>query len=138
SLQEMVVIGHSQGGLLAKMACSDSGENLWRVLSEKSFTDLNIDERKRATLERYLFFRPLSFIRRVVFIGTPHRGSYRTGGTIRGIVRRFVSLPRHVSETTVDLLQGTEGIKVPAMFRTSKLTSVDGMSPSNPLLRALA
>src|SRR5688572_18117975 len=138
ALREMVVIGHSQGGLLAKMVSTDSGEKLWRVFSERSFADLNLDQRKRETLQRYLFLKPLPFVRRVVFISTPHRGSYRVGGVLRRVVRRLVSVPRNVSQTTGDILKGTEGITVPEMFRKSKLTSIDGMSPRNPLLLALA
>jgi hypothetical protein len=138
ALQQMVVIGHSQGGLLAKMASVDSGDKLWRVFSERSFTDINLDKKKRETLQRYLFLKPLPFVKRVVFISTPHRGSYRIGGALRRVVRRLVSVPRNVSQTTGDILKGTEGITVPEMFRKSKLTSIDGMSPRNPLLLALA
>ena len=138
ALKEMVVIGHSQGGLLTKMVCTDSGDKLWRVFSERSFAELNLEAQKRATLERYLFLKPLPFVSRVVFISTPHRGSYRVGGFLRRVVRRLVSVPRNVSQITGDMMKGTEGITVPEMFRKSKLTSIDGMSPRSPLILALA
>ncbi|HEX7858699.1 MAG TPA: alpha/beta hydrolase [Verrucomicrobiae bacterium] len=138
SLQQMVVIGHSQGGLLTKMTCTDSDDKLLQVLSKRPLSELNLDDEKKAALQRYLFLKPLPFVTRVVFISTPHRGSYRVGGVLRRIVRRVVSVPRTVSQTTGDILKGTEGITVPEMFRKSKLTSIDGMSPRNPLLMALA
>ena len=33
ALEQMVVIGHSQGGLLAKLTAVDSGDRFWRNLS---------------------------------------------------------------------------------------------------------
>jgi pimeloyl-ACP methyl ester carboxylesterase len=137
SLQNMVVIGHSQGGLVAKMACTDSEDRLWRVFSDRPLEELNLDQQKEDEVRRYIFIEALPFVRRVVFISTPHRGSYRIGGALRRIVRRLVSVPGNVSRTT-SLLHGTDGITVPELFRTSKLTSIDGMSPRNPLLLALA
>ena len=75
ALRQMVVIGHSQGGLLAKMTAIDTGDQLWSVLSKKPLAESNYTEAEREQIRSYLFLKPLPFVRRVVFICTPHRGS---------------------------------------------------------------
>ena len=70
-----VVVGHSMGGLLAKMMVQDSGPRLWRLVSDRPFEELAGDPEDRDLFRRGLFFKPRPEVRRVVFIATPHRGS---------------------------------------------------------------
>ena len=79
----MVIIGHSQGGLLTKGTAIDTGDRLWRVFSTNRLEDLKISEAQRAEIRRLLFLEPLPFVKRVVFIATPHRGSYLSGSFAR-------------------------------------------------------
>ena len=137
ALQQMVVIGHSQGGLITKLTATDTEDKLWRIFSDKPLESLDMSEEKRAEIRRLAFFKPLPCVRRVVFISTPHRGSYLSGGFARRWARRLVSLPAALTQKSTDLLTGTEGIKVPKEMRGSK-TSLDGMSPKNPVALTLA
>jgi pimeloyl-ACP methyl ester carboxylesterase len=77
-LKQMVVMGHSQGGLLAKMTVIDSGTHLWPFTVPPE--ELDIDAETRELLKNALMIKPLPFVRRVVFIATPHRGSYQALG----------------------------------------------------------
>lgn len=47
ALQQMVKIGHSQGGLLARMTATDPGDQSWQVLSDKPLEALQLSEAKR-------------------------------------------------------------------------------------------
>jgi triacylglycerol esterase/lipase EstA (alpha/beta hydrolase family) len=76
ALNQMVVIGHSQGGLLTKMTVVDSGTRFWDARTEVPFDKADIDPDTRDLLARALFVKPLPFVKRVIFIATPHRGSY--------------------------------------------------------------
>lgn len=69
-LRRMVLIGHSQGGLLAKMMVIDTGDRLWRLVSDIPFEKIDADEQVKKDLQRSLFFKPLPFVRLVVFIAT--------------------------------------------------------------------
>jgi pimeloyl-ACP methyl ester carboxylesterase len=62
ALRQMVVIGHSRGGLLTKGTAIHSGDNIWRVFSTNRLEDLKISETKREELRRWLFWSrfPLS------------------------------------------------------------------------------
>jgi triacylglycerol esterase/lipase EstA (alpha/beta hydrolase family) len=82
ALRQMVVIGHSQGGLLTKMIAIDTDTQLWNALSTKPLDELKLQEQSRELLRRAFFLKPLPFVRRVVFIATPQRGSYVAGNRI--------------------------------------------------------
>ena len=92
-LRQMVIIGHSQGGLLTKATAVDSGDRIWSVFSTNRLEDLKIGDKERAQLTRMMFLKPLPFVSRVVFIATPHRGSYLAGSFVRRWAARLVSLP---------------------------------------------
>ena len=85
ALRRMVVIGHSQGGLLAKLTAVDSGSRFWSVVCSKPpREELDLDPDVRKTLKLGLFFTPEPFVKRVVFVCTPHRGSYISPAQPRG------------------------------------------------------
>jgi pimeloyl-ACP methyl ester carboxylesterase len=138
ALQQMVVVGHSQGGLLAKLSVVNTGDTLWRTLSDHSLEDLKTEPEIKARLREYLFIEPLPFVTRIVYIATPHRGSFRAKSWIRNLVRRFVTLPHDIL-TGDPRIYGNlfEQLKLPSEFRSKMLTSLDSMSPQNPLLGVL-
>ncbi|MCU0772200.1 MAG: alpha/beta fold hydrolase [Verrucomicrobia bacterium] len=137
-LHQMVIIGHSQGGLLTKLTATTTGDRLWSVLSTNRIEDLQINEDERARLQHLLFLDPLPFVSRVVFISTPHRGSYLSGSFARGLVRRLMSLPSDVVSGTAEILALSEGSEVDKFLRGKMPTSLDSMSPKNPALLRLA
>lgn len=139
ALKEMVLVGHSQGGLLAKMSVVRTGDRLWNALSTVSLNDIKASAKFKKELQKEFFIEPLPFVKRVVFISTPHRGSFRASSWVRTIIRRIVSLPGDILSTNpkeyVNLLKQS---KIPPEMRTQVFTSVDSMSPESPVLKALA
>lgn len=137
ALQQMVVIGHSQGGLLTKFTAVDTGDKLARALLGKDIENLHTSAENRELLRRLLVIKPLPFVKQVVFIATPHRGSFRSTGLVRTLVAKLIRLPITVLSKADDL-RGllTDDIKTKLKGRVP--TSIDGMSPDNPMIRALA
>ena len=88
-LKQMVVMGHSQGGLLTKMTVIDSGTRLWPFTVPPE--ELDIDAETRELLTNALMIKPLPFVRRVVFIATPHRGSYQALGILGSLASWLVN-----------------------------------------------
>jgi pimeloyl-ACP methyl ester carboxylesterase len=138
ALRQMAIIGHSQGGLLTKSTAVDTGDRIWRVFSTNRLEDLKISEAERAQLRQFFFYEPLPFVRRLVFIATPHRGSYLSGGFVRRLAQRLVALPGAMVARGKDFLRLTEGSAGGKFFRGKLPTSLDGMSPKNPGLLAMA
>jgi hypothetical protein len=75
AFHRMVIVGHSMGGVLAHMVVSDSGRQVWDGALNVPPEALRATPETRAKLGQLLFFHPLPYVRRVVFIASPHRGS---------------------------------------------------------------
>jgi pimeloyl-ACP methyl ester carboxylesterase len=133
-LRNMVVMGHSQGGLLTKLTSVSSGDRFWRY--PVGLDELDLDPESERVLRRSLFFEPLPFVRRVVFVATPHGGSFLTLWSVAGYVGDLVTLPLWVVETMANVVA-----RNPDLAGHDTLddipTSIDDMTPSNPFLVAL-
>jgi pimeloyl-ACP methyl ester carboxylesterase len=138
ALREMVVIGHSQGGLLAKLTATDTGERLWLAVSDKEFDQLKLTPEELKALRRRYFFKPLPSVKRVIFISTPHRGSYLATSFVRSLVIRFVKLPEEVVRSSAKILSLQNPLGLKPGYERRVPSSLDDMSPSNPWLLALA
>jgi pimeloyl-ACP methyl ester carboxylesterase len=135
-LRDIVVLGHSQGGLLTKMTAIDSGDTFWRGISRKPFDEVKLDPDDKELIGNVAFVTPLPFVRRVIFLATPHRGSYLAGPQIvQRLAQRLVRLPADVVRVGADLatLNPTG-----AMASGRVATSIDNMSPGHPFIKALA
>jgi hypothetical protein len=133
ALRRMVLIGHSQGGLLVKMQSISSGDRIWNAVSREPFDEVRLSDATRDLLRRALFVEPLPEVSRVVFISTPHRGSYVAGyRMIARLVRRLTILPFQLAALSADLARN------PGAFRSGIVpTAVDNMSPRSPFIRGL-
>jgi pimeloyl-ACP methyl ester carboxylesterase len=137
ALGQTVVIGHSQGGLLAKMLVIDPGTRLWDGISRRPLDDLRMSATARASVRAALFVRPLPEVKRVVFIATPHRGSHAAAMPISQFVARLVTLPVGVASVGRELL--ANNTDEPAFdVRRGWLGSIYGMTPGSTFNRALA
>ena len=75
TLGQMVVVGHSQGGLLSKTLAQDSGLVLWNEAIHIPHPATLLSPTTQASLEQALIYERDPGVRRLVFIATPHRGS---------------------------------------------------------------
>jgi pimeloyl-ACP methyl ester carboxylesterase len=133
ALRQMVLIGHSQGGLLVKMQSISSGDQIWNAVATKPIDELDLSDEARALLKRGLFVEPLPDVSRVVFISTPHRGSFIAGSAvIANLVRRLTTLPVRIGGMSSELNRNL------AAARSSFVpTAVDNMSPGSPFIEGL-
>ena len=137
ALREMVVVGHSQGGLLTKLTVVDTGDSLVLILTGKDFDSLGLPEEKKADVRQLLVVEPVPEVKRVVFIATPHRGSFLSKQWVRTLIRKLITLPIRIVKTTLNLNEYlTDDVK--RMIGSSEVpTSIDSMSPDNPVLKTL-
>ena len=138
AFDRIVVVGHSLGGLLAKMMAQDSGDRLWRITtSDRPFEELAGDPDDLGLFRRCLFFRPRPEVRRVVFIATPHRGSRVDRGPLQGLALRVVRVPDPL-RAAHDRLVARNG---PAAFREfvrrGLPTSIDELGWESPTVTGL-
>lgn len=133
TLDQMVLVGHSMGGLVSALQTLESGDDYWHLLSDRPFEELEADDATRDTLARTVYFEPNPSIRRVITIGTPHRGSDYANGYTRWLARRLIALPEMMVSATSRLNRDN-----PGFFRNRELltisTSIDSLSPDSPVL----
>lgn len=138
ALQQAVVIGHSQGGLLTKLTAIDPGTRLWDGVSDRPLDEMDVSEKTRDLLRRALYVEPVRAVKRVVFVSTPHRGSFLNSVRLAGWqpsrwLSGLVKLPGNLLAAGADLVNAGGGLtfdRIP--------TSIDNMTPGNPFLETLA
>jgi pimeloyl-ACP methyl ester carboxylesterase len=140
ALRKMIVIGHSQGGLLTKLTATDTGDAFIRAVTGKSLAQLDASDEDRARIEQEAIFKPLPFVSRVVFIATPHRGSFLSKNWVRTLVLKMIALPKSVLQSTANLMTTVARLGVPEAHAQQfiSMTSLDVMAPSNPAMQTLA
>jgi len=136
ALHQMVVIGHSQGGLLTKLTAVESGDAFWKRVSRVPIDELDLSADVRETLRRSLFYTPAPFVKRVIFLCTPHGGSYLASFSLAGLVADLVALPSNLAQVGFELALRNPGNLL--LGNVGRLpTSIDNMTPGNPFLKAL-
>ncbi len=137
-VRDMLVMGHSQGGLLTKLTVIDSGNTFWAGFSDKPFEDLKLDDDDRKVLGGTLFVKPLPFVTEVIFLATPQQGSYLAGPQfVRRVAAYFVRLPSDVVRLGTSLATySAAGASEAALTRIP--TSIDNMSPGHRFIKAIA
>jgi pimeloyl-ACP methyl ester carboxylesterase len=135
TLHQMVVIGHSQGGLLTKMVVVNSGTRFWDARYKVPIEQTKLSADTKDLLRRSMFVEPLPFVTTVVFICTPHRGSFVAEGIFGKIGRRLVSFPGTLTKMSVDLVKLDPGAAKQALTLP---TAIDNMDGSNPFIKTLS
>ena len=136
--RDLVVMGHSQGGLLTKLTAIDSGDAFWANISSKPFDELKLAPEDKELLRSVIFLKPLPFVSEVIFLATPQRGSYLAGPQIvRRMAEYFVRLPSEVVRVGAGVATyATAGATELSLNRIP--TSIDNMSPGNRFIKTLA
>ena len=137
ALKEMVIIGHSQGGILAKFPAMDSGTRFWDNASGVPFDRIDVSAETRVMMERSFFYKPLPFVKRVIFISTPHRGSYVAGGWIGKLSGRFIHLPFQMVDAVKEVMtRNPNAIDMSTFQGIPKSTG--NMDPNGPFIKIFA
>ena len=136
ALRRAIVIGHSQGGLLTKLMAVDSGLSFWGLVSDEDPDDVELSAASREILEGSLLVEPLPMVERLIFIATPHRGSYLANWDIAKWIGRFARSPIALADAALDLVTSDDEDNTRRQLaRTSG--SIDNMAPGNRFLERL-
>jgi pimeloyl-ACP methyl ester carboxylesterase len=133
ALRKMVIVGHSQGGLLTKLMVVELEDKV-RAFFPAPVEELQVSQEFRDLLNRLAEIHPLPFVRQVIFMATPHRGSYVAGSWLAHQLARFVRLPALMLRFTGDVLSQDPRLAIALQGRVG---SVYAMTPGSPLVTAL-
>ena len=139
----MVLVGHSMGGLLARMQVMDSGDDFWKAFFTVTPQKVAgaVDADTQHMLQRAMFFQRRHDVRTVVFISTPHQGSVLADNSmLRTLVRTLLILPKAAGEQ-VKALAALPAAFIPPASRSCHdwgLGGVENLAATHPYSRALA
>jgi hypothetical protein len=116
---------------------TDSGINFWKNLTSVPLEQVQATPETKKILKRSLFFTPLPFVHQVVFIATPHRGSFVSEGWIGQLASKFITLPFKVLNPVKEVL--VQNPKASALRSMKDIPrSTQNMDPKHPFIKTLA
>lgn len=136
-MSRMVLIGHSMGGLLAKLQATYSGNTLWQSAATRPLDAIYTDPTTRSSLASAFYFAPSPDISRVIFIATPHRGSVYATRVVGQISSALIEEPATMRARHAQLIRDNPGAFREEIQRGIP-TSVDLLDPESQILQATA
>lgn len=134
----LVLIGHSMGGIIARMMVSTADDQLWRWATSDPRLAPDLLDGDREQLDPLLRFQPFPGVDRAIFIATPHRGTSVAGRGVARWVSGLIRLPRTLMEGLAPISQarskasdgGADGLlrHIP--------NSIDQLDENDPFIRA--
>ena len=137
AFDRMVVVGHSLGGILAKMMVQSSESRLWQTICARPIDQVGGPAEDWRLLRQAFCYKPVHEVRRVVFIATPHRGSPLASGRLRELGTQLCWRPSRFRQAREMLLASNESDMFTPGFRGELPTSAGELAPEHPLLMGL-
>jgi pimeloyl-ACP methyl ester carboxylesterase len=137
ALEQIILVGHSMGGLMAQLQVTYSYDLLWRRAARRPIECVRMPDGRREEWRRMFYFDPSPLVKRVVFIATPHRGA---GMADRLVGRAASKLVRYSAADEAEyrgLMDANRDIFTDYLLK-GKPTTIDLLEPDNPLLAAMA
>ncbi len=130
-----VIIGHSMGGILARLLVSSSNNTPWQALNKYHKIDPEKQKDVRNKLANYIDFEPLPEISRAIFIAAPHRGTPFADQKLARLVASLVKLPvnmlKKVTDATISIFGGQT-------TNTPTINGIDNLSTQDLSIQTLA
>jgi pimeloyl-ACP methyl ester carboxylesterase len=136
AMDSMVLVGHSLGGLVSKMQITRAYDLLWREVAYQPFDAVRASPEMQSRLAQGFFFEPVPNVKRVVFIGTPHRGSGMTRRLAGRVGNALVKFNAQQNTQFRQLLDDNPDVFKP-ILRRQPPTSIALLEPDSPFLAAL-
>ncbi|MGH8027614.1 MAG: esterase/lipase family protein, partial [Pseudoxanthomonas sp.] len=139
---DAVLVGHSMGGVIARLLVSDSGE----YVLQRSLQSLPPAQAAALAQEpkvrEMTVFHPLPEVGRAVFLAAPHRGAKISEGWAMRLVRRAIRLPFTVLRDSAELFQRNkideQELQRIGFHKGRPPTGPDDLSPGSLFMRGTA
>lgn len=137
--RDIVLVGHSMGGILSRLIVSSSKDRLWDAFLKKYPIEGTRQERVREELGQYIYFEPLPQVSRTIFIAAPHKGTPFAEIALVRWIANFVTVPFSVLVRLKDVAQllVDPGSANPVSL-TRPFNSIDNLSSRDSFIRSTA
>jgi pimeloyl-ACP methyl ester carboxylesterase len=129
----LVLVGHSMGGIISRAQASSSGGNaMFNDIFGKDAPRVAERLPKAPLLRDSLIFERDKNVRRAIFICVPHQGSNMALAGPAGFFASLIRLPNNIVGAVAEVSD-----VVTTLDLRRPPTSIAGLSPQSPFLRAL-
>lgn len=135
AMRQMVLLGYSMGGLIVKAQVTFSGEHVWDTVAARPLETLNVGPAQRAMISEIVHFEPRPYVRRVIYMVTPHRGSTLANALVGRLGDSLVRLPDDTEVFYREIRRDNPGVFRPGFERP--VSSIDLLEAEHPLLMTL-
>jgi pimeloyl-ACP methyl ester carboxylesterase len=136
ALHQIVLVGHSMGGLIAKLQVTDAGEIVWSRVANRPLAEIVTTEPTRTLLAELCYFDASPDVARVIFIASPHCGSLRSSACVGQGAALLVEPSPEQAAMHAQLMRENQETFNPLLERRFP-TSIDMLAPESPLLDAM-
>lgn len=135
-MDEMVLVGHSMGGLISLLQTVDSGDHFWNVVSDQPISELRGNPETVATLQETFYFKSNPSIKKLVTLATPFKGS-DFANRAQWLSHRLITLPSLITNDFEKLALQNSGVFKDPTFLT-RSTSIDSLATTSPFFEVIA
>jgi pimeloyl-ACP methyl ester carboxylesterase len=132
--KDMVIIGHSMGGMISRLMVTDADDRIWRGMFGMSPAETRISGASRGILEDAVVFNHRDEIATAIFIAAPHRGSELSNHFIGRMFSRLVRLPTFITDTR-NAFASVLTVDEASLQLDRAPNSIDTLSPNNRFVR---
>lgn len=136
ALHRAVLVGHSMGGLLCRLAVSDGGNRYYRHFFRQPVGELRLSPADRELVRRVFYYRACPDVAEVIFIATPHRGSRLAGGLLGTTGRVLMHMPGTVRLRLGQILARNQNA-LTTKRHPQPGSSLDSLTPRSPIIAAV-
>jgi pimeloyl-ACP methyl ester carboxylesterase len=134
--KDIIIIGHSMGGLLSRLMVTDVKDGIWRETFGKPPAETKMIGQSRKLLEESMIFDSRDDIGRAIFIAAPHKGSVLASNWIGQMGARLVKLPSFIADTR-DVFLNVATLDSAGAKLNRAPNSIDTLSPNNRFVQAI-
>ncbi|WP_266169013.1 esterase/lipase family protein [Dyella subtropica] len=135
----MVLVGHSMGGMIARLLSADSSDTLWQAAATVPVAQLHGRAEDLALLDHVLRFAPYPGVDTAFFLATPHHGSPVTEDVVGRLASYLVRPNGPEIDAFARLVKANpDGFRpeLLANYREHGLSSISTLSMTQPVSRA--
>src|SRR5207244_3132565 len=109
------------------------GDDFWGLASARPLKELQVQADTRRELQQVFYFEELPLVKRVIFLGTPHKGSRLSPSPLGRLAVKLAGTPKQLVTTINEVAKGNADV----LQGEPLATSVDLLDPESPALRVL-
>ena len=131
--KDFVLVGHSMGGMIARLLISENGTTLWDAYYDKPPEEIPFSEWPRTVMTKSLIFEPREDVGKVIFVSASHRGSYHATNTLGRLGAKLIGDPIADQSVTEEAYKYARP-EVVSQDRDHLPNSVEVLDPDSPFL----